>query len=71
MARELEAPVSQAESSSSPSPLAPGGIKAETGVTEHFLLPAGAPGLLRGLDSGCEWGNPRTVPPPPGPAAGR
>lgn len=66
VARELEAPVSQAESSGSPSSLARGGIRAETGVTEHFLLPAGAPGLLRGLDSGCGWGNPRTAPPPPG-----
>lgn len=70
-ARELEAPVSQAESSGSPSPPARGGIRAETGVTKHFLLPAGAPGLLRGLDSGCGWGIPRTAPPPPGPAAGR
>lgn len=71
VARELEAPVSQTESSGSPSPLARGGIRAETGVTEHFLLPAGAPGLLRGLDSGSGWGNPRTAPPPLGPAAGR
>lgn len=50
--------MSQAESSGSPSPLAWGGIGAETGVTEHFLLPARAPGLLRRLDSGYRWGNP-------------
>lgn len=53
--------VSEAESHGSPSAPAGGGIGAGRGggvcvLTEHFLLPAGAPGLLRGEDSGWGWG---------------
>lgn len=51
--------VSEAASRGSPSAPAGGGIRAGRGVAEHFLLPAGAPGLLPGEDSGGGVGTAR------------